>query len=158
MGFFKEFKDFAVKGNVMDMAVGVVVGTAFTGIVNSLVKDIIMPPIAAIMGDIKFDDLKAVLREIPAAVEGEAPTYITLNYGVFIQAVVNFLILAFSVFCVVRLINKAKAKLNEKKLEEEAAAKKAAEEEAARKAAEEAAKPTTEQLLADILTVLKEQK
>lgn len=158
MGFFKEFKDFAVKGNVMDMAVGVVVGTAFTGIVNSLVKDIIMPPIAAIMGDIKFDDLKAVLREIPAAVEGEDPTYITLNYGVFIQAIVNFLIIAFSVFCVVRLINKAKATMNAKKLAEEEAAKKAAEEEAAKKAAEAAAKPTTEQLLADILTVLKEQK
>ena len=113
--FINEFKEFAVKGNAVDMAVGVIIGGAFGKIISSIVNDIIMPPIAAIMGDIKFDDLKAVLREIPAAVEGEAPTYITLNYGVFIQAVVNFLIIAFSVFCVVRLINKAKAKLNEKK-------------------------------------------
>ncbi len=153
MGFFKEFKEFAVKGNVMDMAVGVVVGSAFTGIVNSLVKDIIMPPLGAVTGGLQFDALKIVLKEATDTAEA-----VTLNYGTFIQAVVNFLIIAFSVFCVVKFLNAAKTKLEAKQIAEAEAAKKAEEAEAARLAAEAADKPTTEQLLAEIRDLLKAQK
>lgn len=150
MGFFKDFKTFATKGNVMDMAIGVVVGGAFSPIVTSLVNDVIMPPIGLLVGDVNFTELKIVLKEAV----GETPA-VTINYGNFIQTIVNFLLIALSVFMVVRVLNKAKDKLEEKKKAEEAAAKKAAEEEAAKKAAEEAAKPTAEQLLGEIVTLLK---
>ncbi|MCQ2432392.1 MAG: large-conductance mechanosensitive channel protein MscL [Clostridia bacterium] len=152
MGFFSEFKTFATKGNVMDMAVGVVVGSAFSAIVSSLVADVIMPPIGMLTGGADFKELKIVLKEAV----GETPA-VTLNYGNFIQTIVNFLLIALSVFCVVRIINKTKAKMDAKKLAEAEAAKKAAEEEAAKKAAEEAAKPKAEDYLAEIVTLLKEK-
>ena len=95
--FFDEFKTFAMKGNFIDLAVGVVVGSAFTGIVNSLVNDVFMPIVALITGDVNFADLKCVLK-------GE----ITLNYGAFIQALVNFIIIAICMFLVVKFINKLK--------------------------------------------------
>ena len=94
--FFDEFKTFAMRGNVLDMAVGVVIGTAFTAIVNSLVKDVMMPIIGIITGGIDFTGLSAVI--------GSA----TLSYGNFIQAIVQFVLIAFCVFCVVKLINKFK--------------------------------------------------
>ncbi len=150
MGFFSDFKAFAVKGNVVDMAVGMVVGTAFTGIVNSLVKDIIMPAVGAATGGVDFSEMKVILKE--ATAEAEA---VSINYGNFINTIINFIIIAFSIFCVVRMLNRAKAKMEAKKLAEEAAAKAAAEAEAA-KAAEEAAKqPTQEQLLAEIRDLLR---
>lgn len=152
MGFFSEFKTFATKGNVMDMAVGVVVGSAFSAIVSSLVADVIMPPIGMLTGGADFKELKIVLKEAV----GETPA-VTLNYGNFIQTIVNFLLIALSVFCVVRIINKTKAKMDAKKLAEAEAAKKAAEEEAAKKAAEEAAKPKAEDYLAEIVALLKEK-
>ena len=157
MGFIADFKKFAVKGNVMDMAVGVVVGGAFSGIVNSFVNDVIMPLVGVLTGGVSFSDQKATLKA--AVMDGETVVKeaVTLNYGAFIQAIVNFFIIALSVFIVVRILNKAKDAAEAKKRAEEEAAKKAAEEEAAKKAAEEAAKPTTEQLLGEIITLLKEK-
>lgn len=100
----KEFKDFAMKGNVIDMAVGITLGTAFNDIVNSLVNDIIMPFIAAISSDTNFTSFKFILKQTDKEI-------ISVNYGQFIQIVVNFLIIAFSMWVVVRLINKVKKKI-----------------------------------------------
>ena len=156
MGFIADFKKFAVKGNVVDMAVGVVVGGAFSGIVNSFVNDVIMPLVGILTGGVNFSDQKATLKA--AVMDGETVVKeaVTLNYGAFIQAIVNFFIIALSVFIVVRILNKAKDKLEEKKKAEEAAAAAAAAEEAAKKAAEEAAAhPSTEALLTEIRDLLK---
>ena len=156
MGFIADFKKFAVKGNVMDMAVGVVVGSAFSGIVNSFVNDVIMPLVGILTGGVNFSDQKATLKA--AVMDGETVVKeaVTLNYGAFIQAIVNFFIIALSVFIVVRVLNKAKDKLEEKKKAEEAAAAAAAAEEAAKKAAEEAAAhPSAEALLTEIRDLLK---
>ena len=113
MGFIKEFKEFAVKGNVMDMAVGVIIGGAFGKIVTSVVNNIIMPPIGVLTGGVDFTDLKLVIKEA----EGEAEA-VTLNYGAFIQDVVDFLIIAFCIFLMVKGI----AALTRQKKEEEEAA------------------------------------
>ena len=106
--FFAEFKEFISRGNVIDLAVGVIIGGAFTSIVNSLVKDIIMPFIGWIFGGIDFTNLKYVItpgtEEIPEA---------AIYYGNFIQNVVNFLLVAFTIFCMVRLINKFRRKKEE---------------------------------------------
>lgn len=108
--FFEEFKTFAVKGNVLDMAIGVVIGGAFTAIVTSLVNDIIMPFIALLTGDVAFGDLAVILK-------GESENAITLNYGNFIQVVVNFILVALVLFFVVKAINKLKASKEEPKEE-----------------------------------------
>ena len=102
MSFLKEFKEFAVKGNVMDMAVGVIIGGAFGKIVSSLVNDILMPPIGALLGNTDFTKLQIVLKE--AVEEGGAP--ITWNYGNFIQQCVDFTILTFCIFVMVKMMNK----------------------------------------------------
>ncbi|MDY6147736.1 MAG: large-conductance mechanosensitive channel protein MscL [Porphyromonas sp.] len=105
--FVSEFKEFALKGNVIDMAIGIIVGGAFGKIVTSLVNDIIMPPIAAFLNTGQFAELKAVLK--PAAVDavtGEEIAAVTINYGSFIQSVLDFLIIAFCIFMVIRSINK----------------------------------------------------
>ncbi|MEI6103340.1 MAG: large-conductance mechanosensitive channel protein MscL [Methanothrix sp.] len=112
MGFISEFKDFAMKGNVLDMAVGIIIGVAFGGIVNSLVKDVIMPPIGMIMGGINFADLFIVLdgktyASLAAAQAAAAPT---INYGLFINAIINFLIVALAIFMLIRQVNAAKKK------------------------------------------------
>ena len=106
MGFLKEFKAFALKGNVMDMAVGVIIGGAFGKIVTSLVNDIIMPPIGLLVGGVDFTNLKVVIKK--AVVEGgaEIAPAVTWNYGAFIQQVVDFTILAFCVFMMVKIMNK----------------------------------------------------
>ena len=106
MGFLKEFKAFALKGNVMDMAVGVIIGGAFGKIVTSLVNDIIMPPIGLLIGGVDFTNLKLVIKK--AVVEGgaEIAPAVTWNYGAFIQQVVDFTILAFCVFMMVKVMNK----------------------------------------------------
>ena len=106
MGFLKEFKAFALKGNVMDMAVGVIIGGAFGKIVTSLVNDIIMPPIGLLIGGVDFTNLKLVIKR--AVVEGgaEIAPAVTWNYGAFIQQVVDFTILAFCVFMMVKIMNK----------------------------------------------------
>ena len=102
MGFIKEFKEFAMKGNVMDMAVGVVIGGAFGKIVSSLVDDVIMPLVGKITGGTDFTKLVAKL--------GDGDDAAVLNYGTFIQNVVDFLIIAFSIFVVIKLINKVTRK------------------------------------------------
>lgn len=107
-GFIAEFKEFVSRGNVVDMAVGVVVGSAFTGIVNSLVKEIIMPFVGWLIGGIDFSDFKMVLR----SAEGDIPE-VAILYGNFINQVINFFILAFVVFVVVKVLNKFKRKKEE---------------------------------------------
>jgi large conductance mechanosensitive channel len=112
MGFIGEFKDFAMKGNVLDMAVGIIIGVAFGGIINSLVKDVIMPPIGMIMGGINFADMFIALdgktyASLAAAQAAAAPT---INYGLFLNAIINFLIVALAVFMLIRQVNAAKKK------------------------------------------------
>lgn len=143
--FMTEFKTFIARGNVMDMAVGVVVGSAFTAIVNQLVQGIINPLIGKLFGDINLADYKVVLTEAT-----EETSEVAIMYGSFIQAIINFILVAFSVFCVVRVINKLKDQLNKKEIEAKKAAeeaKKAAEAKAAEEAAAKAAEPTEEILL-----------
>ena len=107
--FIEEFKAFAVKGNAVDMAVGVIIGGAFGKIVSSIVDDIIMPPIGYLIGGVNFSDLKVVL---PAIIEGQESA--TINYGNFIQTLIDFIIIAFCVFMLVKGINKLKKKEEEK--------------------------------------------
>lgn len=108
MGFFQEFKAFALKGNVIDMAVGIVVGVAFNKIVNSLVNDVIMPPLGMLLGKVDFKDLRVVLKDVDSAVVGEAGE-VSLRYGAFINSIIEFLIVALSVFVVVKVMNKLMA-------------------------------------------------
>ena len=108
MGLLKEFKEFALKGNVMDMAVGVIIGGAFGKIVSSLVDDIIMPLVGGLIGDTKFNELNILIKE---GSEGVDP--VTWNYGAFIQNCVDFLIVALCIFFMVKAINKLTAKKEE---------------------------------------------
>ena len=112
----KEFKAFAMRGNVVDLAVGVIIGGAFGAIVNSLVKDVIMPPIGLLLGNVDFANLFWVLKEgeiaAPYATLADAQTAgaVTLNFGIFINAIVSFLIVAFAVFLLIRGINRMQPK------------------------------------------------
>jgi large conductance mechanosensitive channel len=113
MGLVKEFKEFALRGNVVDLAVGVIIGAAFGGIVNSLVKDVLMPPLGLATGGVDFKDKLIVLK--PAVIDNSEPLHpkvvaeaVNLNYGLFINAIINFLIVAFCIFIVVKLMNMAK--------------------------------------------------
>ena len=126
MSFIKEFKEFAVRGNVIDMAVGVVIGGAFGKIVSSLVSDIFMPVLGILTGGIDFKDMKFVL----AQAQGDVPA-VTLNYGVFIQNVIDFIIIAFAIFMMIKALNKV------------------------RKPEEKKAGPTSEDLLTEIRDLLK---
>ncbi len=139
--FLKEFKEFAMRGNVIDMAVGVVIGGAFGKIVSSIVADVIMPPIGLLVGGAKFTDLQWVMK--PAIMEDGVETVaaVTLNYGNFIQNVFDFLIIAFSIFLFIKFINN----FTKKKPEEE-------------KAPEPVAPPKEEVLLTEIRDLLKERK
>jgi large conductance mechanosensitive channel len=110
MSLIKEFRDFAVRGNVVDLAVAVIIGGAFGRIVSSLVADIIMPPIGLLVGGVDFSDLAVVLKDAEIGVAGEVITAVTLNYGAFIQVVIDFTIMAFAIFMVVKLINRLKRK------------------------------------------------
>ena len=109
---FEEFKKFAMRGNVVDMAVGIVIGGAFALIVSSLVADVIMPPIGMILGNVDFANLFTVLKEgstpAPYASLAEAKTAgaVTINYGAFINSIVSFIIVAFAIFIVVRVMNR----------------------------------------------------
>jgi large conductance mechanosensitive channel len=118
---FKEFKEFAMKGNVVDMAVGIVIGVAFGTIVKSLVDDIIMPPIGLLLGGIDFSNFYVVLREgaaspgpYAALADAKAAGAVTINYGVFVNSVISFVIVAFALFLVVRSMNKLRTKKEEK--------------------------------------------
>lgn len=119
--FWSEFKTFIARGNVMDMAVGVVVGSAFTAIVNQLVQGIINPLIGKLFGDINLTDYKVVLTEAT-----EETAEVAIMYGSFIQAIINFLLVAFSIFLVVRTLNKVKDAMKKKDDEEKKAAEEAA--------------------------------
>jgi large conductance mechanosensitive channel len=139
----KEFKEFALKGNVMDMAIGIVIGAAFTSIVKSLVEDIITPIIGAISGGLDFSNIFTTLGEgdyatLAAAKEAGVAT---INWGLFVNAVIAFLIVAWVLFLVVKAMNKAKAAFEEEKAEEPAAP----------------AGPTQEELLAQIRDLLAKQ-
>lgn len=105
MKIISEFKAFAMRGNVVDMAVGIILGVAFGKIVSSFVNDIIMPPIGLLVGGVDFADLSIVLKEAV----GEVPA-VTMNYGVFIQVIIDFLIVAFAIFMAIKAMNSMKKK------------------------------------------------
>lgn len=139
--FLQEFKEFAVKGNAVDMAVGVIIGGAFGKIVTSIVNDIIMPPIGYIIGGVNFSDLKVTLPQ--TVIEGVELAPATINYGSFIQTIIDFVIIALCVFLLVKGINSLAKKKNEEK------------------AAAPAAEPepsAEEKLLTEIRDLLKEKK
>ena len=144
--FFDEFKTFAMRGNVIDMAVGVVIGGAFGKITTSIVNDIIMPVIGAITGGLNFADWKIVLKEAVANAEGviDPATEIAITYGNTIAIILDFIIIAFAVFCIVKALNNLHKKKEEPAPEPEAPPAPPA--------------PTTEELLAEIRDLLKEQK
>ncbi len=115
MGMIKEFKEFAIRGNVVDMAVGIVIGAAFGTIIKSLVADIIMPPIGLLLGNVDFSDLFIVLKEgakVPGPYatleDARAAGAVTINYGAFINTVVSFGIIAFAIFLLIKQVNKLK--------------------------------------------------
>jgi large conductance mechanosensitive channel len=105
MSIVKEFKDFAVKGNVVDMAVGIIIGAAFGKIVTSVVGDVIMPPIGLLIGGVDFSDLAVTLK----AAEGTSPP-VVIAYGKFLQTILDFIIVAFAIFMAIKVLNKIKAK------------------------------------------------
>lgn len=143
-GFISEFKQFIARGNVMDMAVGVIIGGAFGKISTSLVNDVIMPVISMLTGGISFDDWKIVLKAAVAGADGaiDPATEVAIRYGTFLATILDFLIIAFAVFCLIRVINN----LHRKK-EEAPAAPPAPPEPSAE-----------EKLLTEIRDLLKEQK
>lgn len=110
MGIIKEFKEFAVKGNVVDLAVAVIIGGAFGRIVSSFVDDIIMPPLGLLLGGVDFTDLRWVMQEAYVDASGEEVAAVSLNYGSFIQNVVDFLIIAAAIFMAIRALNSMKKK------------------------------------------------
>ena len=153
MKFWQEFKKFAFKGNVIDMAVGVVIGGAFGKITTSIVNDIIMPLISMLTGGIDFQSWKIVLKEAVLNADGtEAAAEVAIKFGSTIAVIVDFIIVAFAVFCMVKAINTmhAKAEALKKKEEEEAVVEEPA--------PEVPAAPTTEELLAEIRDLLKEKQ
>jgi large conductance mechanosensitive channel len=137
MGFVREFRDFAVKGNAIDMAIGIIIGAAFGKIVSSLVKDVLMPPIGLLMGGVDFSNLFIDLsgRGFATLADATAAGAPVLAYGMFINNVIDFLIIAFVVFIMVQQINRMKRKEAEKP--------------------SGPAKPTTEELLGEIRDILK---
>jgi large conductance mechanosensitive channel len=143
MSLMSEFRQFAVKGNAIDLAVGVVIGVAFGAIVNSLVKDIIMPPIGYVSGGLDFSNLFLTLSqgEFPSLAAATQAGAATINYGVFINTLINFLIVAWALFFVLRAITRVRVKFE---TQEQAAA-----------AAPPPAPPRSEMLLAEIRDLLK---
>lgn len=129
MGMVSEFKEFAMKGSLIDMAVGIIIGAAVGKMVSSLVSDVIMPPIGVLMGGVDFSDLSYVIKDAV----GEVPA-VAIGYGAFIQTLIDFLIVAFVIFMIIKMINKAQK------------AKK-----------EEPAGPTTEELLVEIRDALQKK-
>ena len=143
--FFEEFKAFAMRGNVLDMAVGVVIGGAFGKITNSVVNDIIMPLISMLTGGIDFSAWKWVLKEAVMKGSEVVTPEVAVNYGNLIAVILDFIIIAFAVFCMVKAINKMHDKLSKPEPEAEPEA-------------EEDPEPTKEELLlAEIRDLLKEQ-
>lgn len=104
MGFFQEFKEFAVKGNALDMAVGIILGAAFNNVVQSIVNDLIMPPIGLALGRVDFKELRLVLQKADALAQ-PVVAEVAVRYGAFLNTVINFVIVAFSVFCIIKFMN-----------------------------------------------------
>ncbi len=140
--FFGEFSTFIMRGNVLDMAVGVIVGGAFGKISSSLVNDIIMPMVGMLLGKVNFTDLKIVLQQA-TVVDGTEVAEISINYGMFIQQIVDFLIISAAVFVMVKTFNKLTSLRKKQEAVEEVKE-------------EVPAKPTTEELLMEIVALLKE--
>jgi large conductance mechanosensitive channel len=113
----KEFKEFAMKGNVIDLAVAVIIGGAFGKIVTSLVSDVIMPPIGMLVGGIDFSNLVATIKPEMVLESGEAVAAVTINYGMFINTVIDFLIVALAIFVVIKMMSSMKKKEEEKPAE-----------------------------------------
>jgi large conductance mechanosensitive channel len=109
MSMMKEFREFAMRGNVVDMAVGIVIGAAFGKIVSSFVNDVLMPPLGLALGGVDFSDLAVTLKQASGEVAA-----VTLNYGSFIQTVVDFVIIAFAIFMMIKAMNSMKKKEEEK--------------------------------------------
>ena len=144
-GFFAEFRKFIMRGNVIDMAVGVVVGGAFSKIVSSLVADIITPFISLLTGKASFEELKWILKDASVAADGTEVAATTVNYGIFLQAIIDFILIAFSIFVVIKSINKVRERAEKaKETPEMLAAKKAEEEKAAAEKAAADAKAAAE--------------
>lgn len=135
MGFFKDFKSFLMKGDIINLATAVIIGGAFGKIVTSFTKDILMPPIGVLLGDVNFTDLKLVLKEATTNAVGEAVPAVTINYGSFVQVIIDFIIIGFCIFMVLKAYEKSKKK------EEEAPAPPSG--------------PTQEELLTEIRDLLK---
>lgn len=111
MAILKEFKDFAMRGNVVDLAVGIIIGGAFGKIVTSLVTDVIMPPIGLLIGGVKFTELKITLKDAVINQAGKVTSEaVTLNYGNFVQVIFDFLIVAFAVFLLIKALNRLQKK------------------------------------------------
>ena len=110
MSMLQEFKAFAMRGNVVDMAVGIIIGGAFGKIVTSLVNDVVMPPIGMLIGGVDFVELKLVLKEASVDATGAAIPAVTVNYGLLINNIINFLIIAFAIFMVIKAMNTMKKK------------------------------------------------
>ncbi len=140
----EEFKKFILRGNVVDMAVGVIVGSAFGKIVTSLVNDILMPPIGLLLGSVNFTDLKVVLKEGTTDAAGAEVAPVSINYGAFIQYILDFLLVALCIFSFVKAVGAIRARFERKKEEEEKA--------------EEPKGPTQEELLTEIRDLLREQQ
>lgn len=126
MGMISEFKEFAMKGSLIDMAVGIIIGAAVGKMISSLVNDVIMPPIGVFLGGVDFSDLSVVIQKSPEVV---------LKYGAFAQTLIDFIIIAFVIFIMIKIMNKAKRKQEEEK--------------------EEVTVPTSEELLTEIRDLLK---
>ncbi|WP_340067097.1 large-conductance mechanosensitive channel protein MscL [Ascidiimonas aurantiaca] len=135
MGFFKDFKSFLLKGDIVNLATAVIVGGAFGKIVTSLTKDILMPPIGVLLGGVEFTELKLTVQEATTNAAGEAVEAVTINYGSFIQTILDFVIIGFCIFIVLKAYEKT-----QKKEEEAPAAPKG---------------PTQEELLTEIRDLLK---
>ena len=115
-GFFKEFKEFAVKGNMIDMAVGIIIGTAFNRVVDVLVKQVIMPPLTLLTGRLSYADRKLLLREGTPAIDGtEATEEIAIGYGLLIEVFIDFLVIGLTVFLVVKFMNRFRNKADDPK-------------------------------------------
>src|SRR5512136_2349170 len=105
MGMLKEFRDFAIRGNVVDLAVGIILGGAFGKIVSSLVADVIMPPIGLLMGKVDFSQLKIVFQQGTPDAAGKIVGEVALRYGLFINTIIDFVLVAFAVFALIKVIN-----------------------------------------------------
>ena len=106
MKIWQEFKQFAIKGNAIDMAVAIIIGTSFNKVVNSLVNDVIMPPIGFLLGGVDFKNLQIVLKKAVVSPSGEELPAVALRYGQFINTLIDFLIVAFTMFIVIKLMSK----------------------------------------------------